>query len=87
MVCIWLKDLTGNFDPRNIVAWQTAASQDGSGNTDEALYKSFAEKVVDFGNGYKMLMLAQKGLVLGMASTHSHAMLTLCLPFLLKPRS
>ncbi|WP_142915876.1 tail fiber domain-containing protein [Klebsiella pneumoniae] len=62
MVCIWLKDLTGNFDPRNIVAWQTAASQDGSGNTDEALYKSFAEKVVDFGNGYKMLMLAQKRL-------------------------
>lgn len=62
MVCIWLKDPTGNFDPRNIVAWQTAASQDGSGNTDEALYKSFAEKVVDFGNGYKMLMLAQKRL-------------------------
>lgn len=62
MVCFWIKDLTGNFDPRNIVAWITAASQDGSANTDEALYKSFAEKVVDFGNGYKMLMLAQKRL-------------------------
>lgn len=62
MVCFWIKDLTGNFDPRNIVAWITAASQDGSKNTDEALYKSFAEKVVDFGNGYKMLMLAQKRL-------------------------
>ncbi|AUG87959.1 tail fiber protein [Klebsiella phage May] len=61
MVCFWIKDLTGNFDPRNIVAWITAASQDGP-NTDEALYKSFAEKVVDFGNGYKMLMLAQKRL-------------------------
>lgn len=62
MVCIWIKDLTGNFDPRNIVAWITAASQDGSANSDEALYKSFAEKVIDFGNGYKMLMLAQKRL-------------------------
>ena len=61
MVCFWIKDLTGNFDPRNIVAWITAASQDGP-NTDEALYKSFAENVVDFGNGYKMLMLAQKRL-------------------------
>ena len=61
MVCFWIKDLTGNFNPRNIVAWITAASQDGP-NTDEALYKSFAEKVVDFGNGYKMLMLAQKRL-------------------------
>lgn len=61
MACIWIKDLTGNFDPRNVVAWQTAASQDGS-NSDEALYKSFGEKMFDYNNGYKMIMVAQKRL-------------------------
>lgn len=81
MVCFWIKDLTGNFDPRNIVAWITAASQDGP-NTDEALYKSFAEKVVDFGNGYKMLMLAQKRLSAwdGQATYSRNANITITVP-------
>ena len=30
-----------------------AASRDGP-NTDEALYKPFAEPFIDFGNGYRM---------------------------------
>ena len=59
-VCIWIKDLTGNFDPRQIVAWITAAAQEGSDR--EAIYKSFAEKVIDYGNGYKMLQLYNKRL-------------------------
>lgn len=62
MACIWIKDFTGNFDPYQCVAWQTAASQESSGNTDTALYKSFAEKVVDYGNGYKMIVLTNKRL-------------------------
>lgn len=60
-VCIWIKDFTGNFDPQKIVAWQTAASQEGP-NADSALFKSFAEKVIDYGNGYKMLVLTNKRL-------------------------
>ncbi|MFO5485687.1 hypothetical protein, partial [Klebsiella pneumoniae] len=46
-ICIWIKDHSGNFNPRNIYAWITAASQDGP-NADEALYKSFAEPMFDF---------------------------------------
>ncbi|MBX4774724.1 hypothetical protein JQX69_28050, partial [Klebsiella oxytoca] len=60
-ICIWIKDHSGNFNPRNIYAWITAASQDGP-NADEALYKSFAEPMFDFGNGYKMLMIPNKRL-------------------------
>ncbi|HBT7016308.1 TPA: tail fiber domain-containing protein [Klebsiella pneumoniae] len=60
-ICIWIKDHTGNFNPRNIYAWVTAASQDGP-NTDEALYKSFAEPFLDFGNGYRMLKITNKRL-------------------------
>ncbi|SVR58451.1 putative prophage endo-N-neuraminidase [Klebsiella pneumoniae] len=60
-ICIWIKDHTGNFNPRNIYAWVTAASQDGP-NTDEALYKSFAEPFIDFGNGYRMLKITNKRL-------------------------
>ncbi|GKN07922.1 hypothetical protein NUKP76_48100 [Klebsiella variicola] len=60
-ICIWYKDHSGNFNPRNIYAWVTAASQDGP-NTDEALYKSFAEHMFDFGNGTKMAMIPNKRL-------------------------
>jgi hypothetical protein len=60
-VCIWYKDHSGNFNPRNIYAWITAAAQDGP-NTDEALYKSFAEHMFDFGNGTKMAMIPNKRL-------------------------
>lgn len=60
-ICIWYKDHSGNFNPRNIYAWITAASQDGP-NTDEALYKSFAEHMFDFGNGTKMAMIPNKRL-------------------------
>ncbi|MGH4309784.1 hypothetical protein ACRFBM_11300, partial [Klebsiella pneumoniae] len=60
-ICIWIKDHTGNFNPRNIYAWVTAASQDGP-NADEALYKSFAEPFIDFGNGYRMLKITNKRL-------------------------
>ncbi|HBQ3059798.1 TPA: tail fiber domain-containing protein [Klebsiella pneumoniae] len=60
-ICIWIKDHTGNFNPRNIYAWVTAASQDGP-NADEALYKSFAEPFIDFGNGHKMLKITNKRL-------------------------
>lgn len=60
-VCIWIKDFTGNFNPQKIVAWQTAAGQEG-GNADAALYKSFAERVIDFGNGYRLLVLTNKRL-------------------------
>ncbi|WP_406905122.1 tail fiber domain-containing protein [Klebsiella oxytoca] len=60
-ICIWYKDHSGNFNPRNIYAWITAATQDGP-NTDEALYKSFAEHMFDFGNGTKMAMIPNKRL-------------------------
>ncbi|CAK6597027.1 tail spike protein [Klebsiella phage vB_Kpn_K27PH129C1] len=61
MTCIWYKDFTGNFDTRKVIQFITAAAQEGP-NADEALYKSYAERVVDFGNGYKMMMIPNKRL-------------------------
>ncbi|MBV2203785.1 hypothetical protein KUE10_30425, partial [Klebsiella variicola] len=59
---IWIKDLSGNFDPQRVYAWITAAGQESSANTDTALYKAQAELWVDFNNGYKLLKITNKRL-------------------------
>lgn len=59
---IWIDDLTGNYRPGNIQAWVTAAGQENASASDTALYKSFAEEVIDFGNGCKLLVINNKRL-------------------------
>lgn len=58
-ICIWYKDLTGNFDLNNVVLWQGAnidqLSTDNGYNYN--LFIAKAEMAIDFGNGYKMAII------------------------------
>lgn len=55
-ICIWYKDLTGSFDPINIVAFNSANNEAGS-SANGNLYISYGESCIDFGNGYKMAII------------------------------
>ncbi|HEL6374704.1 TPA: tail fiber domain-containing protein [Klebsiella pneumoniae] len=58
-ICIWYKDMSGNFDLNNIVLWQTAnidqLATDAGYNYN--LFIAKAEMAIDFGNGYKMAII------------------------------
>ncbi|WP_029687392.1 tail fiber domain-containing protein [Tatumella saanichensis] len=58
MVCIWIKDLTGNFDPTNFALYLNAAQETQAVNANDFL--SYGELQVDYGNGYKMIMLSNR---------------------------
>lgn len=58
-ICIWYKDLTGNFDLTNVALWQGAnieqLTTDAGYNYN--LFIAAAELAIDFGNGYKMAIV------------------------------
>lgn len=58
MVCVWIKDLTGNFDPTNFALYLNAAQETQAVNANDFL--SYGELQVDYGNGYKMIMLSNR---------------------------
>ena len=53
VIHVWIKDLTGNFDPKNLVLWQSAALENPKDNANDFI--SYGESCIDFGNGYRLL--------------------------------
>lgn len=51
-IVVWYKDLTGNFDPRNIVVGDFDNNNVSDG-TSNALYRTNGFHYYDYGNGYK----------------------------------
>lgn len=81
-ICVWYYDYTGNFDPRNIYIWLTAAIEGYTTNSND--YIAYASSAIDYGNGYKMAVIKnirqtsndgiynytpQKGLIINVPST------------------
>ena len=56
VIHVWIKDLTGNFDPKNLVLWQSASLENPKSNSNDFI--SYGESCIDFGNGYKLLTVA-----------------------------
>lgn len=58
-ICIWFKDLTGNFNLNNIVLWQGANIDQSTTDVgyNYNLFIAKAEMAIDFGNGYKMAII------------------------------
>lgn len=57
-ICIWYKDLTGNFDTSTAQLWLTSSIENPVTNSNDFL--SRAEHVIDYGNGYKLMMIHSK---------------------------
>lgn len=57
-ICIWYKDLTGNFDTSKAQLWLTSSIENPVTNNNDFL--SRAEHVIDYGNGYKLMMIHSK---------------------------
>lgn len=55
-VIVWYKDLTGNFNPRNATIG-FHANQNPSDGSDPGLYQTFGTRILDYGNGYKALLI------------------------------
>lgn len=55
-VIVWYKDLTGNFNPRNATIG-FHANQNPSDSSDPGLYQTFGTHILDYGNGYKALLI------------------------------
>lgn len=56
VIHVWVKDITGNFDPQNLVLWQSASLENPKENANDFL--SYGESCIDFGNGYKLFTVA-----------------------------
>ncbi|HCC2915141.1 TPA: tail fiber domain-containing protein [Klebsiella pneumoniae] len=58
-ICIWYKDLTGNFDLANIAIWTNANIDQNPSDAgyNQNLFFARAEMAIDFGNGYKMAII------------------------------
>lgn len=55
---VWIKDLTGNFNPANIALFLNGAQENPANNSNDSL--SYGELQVDFGNGYKLITLMNR---------------------------
>jgi len=55
-ICIWIKDLTGNFDASKIIVWN-AANIEGGSITDANTWMATGQTTIDFGNGYKLITM------------------------------
>lgn len=58
VVHIWLKDLTGNFDPKKISIGLTGNIETTVTNNND--FVAYGETVVDFKNGYKLITVFNK---------------------------
>lgn len=57
-ICVWVKDLTGNFDAQNISMYLTAALEGQQTNSND--YLANGESMIDYGNGYRLITLTNK---------------------------
>lgn len=51
-ICIWVKDLTGNYDGTNMRVWLA-----GGEGSDTGMWAGRASETIDFGNGYKLFTI------------------------------
>ena len=58
VICVWIKDLTGNFDSKNISMYLTAQLEGQQTNSND--YLANGELMIDYGNGYKLITLANR---------------------------
>lgn len=54
-IVIWIKDLTGNFDPRGVSLWTSSNSNETNGDVNTWI--AYGEYAIDFGNGYKAIVI------------------------------
>lgn len=59
-VCLWIKDLTGNFDPSKFELFRSGNNETDN-LTDPNAIMGQGENQIDFGNGYKLITILNKG--------------------------
>lgn len=56
-IMVFIKDLTGTFSPRNIVLNQYVNNNVAGGETSVNLYQTYGTSMIDYGNGYKAILV------------------------------